>query len=70
MRFVFFSRAQYDLVLLVSNFQNPENKSRSTDDSSDKRVCNLVSTGAILLADIIPSMIVKAVVPFLPFHIE
>ncbi|KAK0086034.1 hypothetical protein PV325_004015 [Microctonus aethiopoides] len=34
------------------------------------RGCNDLSTGAILLADIIPSLIVKFTVPFLPFYIN
>ncbi|XP_046407187.1 battenin isoform X2 [Ischnura elegans] len=39
----------------------------SNSTTPNERGCNLVSTGAILLADIIPSVIVKFIAPFLPF---
>lgn len=35
-----------------------------------ERECNIVSTGAILLADVIPGFVVKLVMPFLPFWIN
>jgi battenin len=31
------------------------------------RPCNLVSTGSILLADVIPGLFIKFLAPFLPF---
>ncbi|PBC34382.1 battenin [Apis cerana] len=34
------------------------------------RSCNTLSTGAILLADILPSLAVKIITPFLPFHVH
>ncbi|KAL5285946.1 CLN3 family protein [Megaselia abdita] len=34
------------------------------------RQCNIVSTGAILLADIIPSLMVKIVAPYIPFWVN
>ncbi|XP_011501961.1 PREDICTED: battenin [Ceratosolen solmsi marchali] len=34
------------------------------------RTCNTVSTGAILLADILPSVIIKLTAPFLPFFVH
>lgn len=34
------------------------------------RQCNYLSTGAILLADILPSLIVKFLSPFLPLWIK
>lgn len=34
------------------------------------RNCHILSTGAILLADIIPSLTIKIIVPFLPFYIQ
>lgn len=34
------------------------------------RMCNIMSTGTILLADIIPSLIIKTIAPFLPFYIK
>ncbi|XP_076303014.1 battenin-like, partial [Lasioglossum baleicum] len=34
------------------------------------RSCNTLSTGAILLADILPSLAVKIITPFLPFYVH
>jgi battenin len=39
-------------------------------DENSNRYCNLMSTGAILLANTIPSIIVKFSVPFLPSMIK
>lgn len=39
-----------------------------TDNST--RNCNFISTGAILLADIMPSLLIKMASPFLPFFIQ
>jgi len=36
----------------------------------EQRECNYMSTGAILLADIIPSLCIKLVAPFLPFFVN
>ncbi|XP_063695822.1 battenin-like [Culicoides brevitarsis] len=38
-------------------------------DPDFKRDCNKLSTGAILLADILPALFVKLVAPFLPFYV-
>lgn len=40
------------------------------DNEADEKVCNVMSTGAILLADIIPSLVIKALSPFLPNFIK
>jgi battenin len=34
------------------------------------RECNPTSTGAILLADILPSLAIKSLAPFLPFLVQ
>ena len=34
------------------------------------RVCNALSTGAILLADVVPSLFIKALSPFLPWFVK
>lgn len=39
-------------------------------NSTSNRMCQMLSAGAILLADIIPSFIVKALNPFFPFYIK
>jgi len=41
-----------------------------TDIDNPDRQCNYISTGAILLADILPSLIIKMFSPFLPFFIH
>ncbi|KAF2880872.1 hypothetical protein ILUMI_25299 [Ignelater luminosus] len=41
-----------------------------TDVGNPDRQCNYISTGAILLADILPSLIIKMFSPFLPFFIH
>ncbi|XP_055904116.1 battenin-like [Eupeodes corollae] len=35
-----------------------------------QRQCHIVSTGAILLADVVPGLVVKVIVPFLPFWVN
>lgn len=35
-----------------------------------ERICTIMSTGAILLADILPSLFVKAISPFLSFYVK
>lgn len=39
-------------------------------DEGDEKICQVMSTGAILLADIIPSLTIKAMSPFLPVFIK
>ncbi|KAF4530893.1 hypothetical protein B566_EDAN016411 [Ephemera danica] len=38
--------------------------------TTNPRDCNNISTGAILLADILPSLFVKLIAPFLPFWVQ
>uniref|UniRef100_T1PIM3 Battenin n=1 Tax=Musca domestica TaxID=7370 RepID=T1PIM3_MUSDO len=43
----------------------------SNDETGGKgRECHIVSTGAILLADILPSLFVKIIMPFFPFWVH
>ncbi|XP_063981515.1 battenin isoform X2 [Diachasmimorpha longicaudata] len=59
--------------ILVSKFgSNDHDKTNSsiTNTTIDSRGCNAVSTGAILLADIVPCLLVKLMVPFLPFFVH
>ncbi|KAL7648004.1 UNVERIFIED_CONTAM: hypothetical protein RMT77_001620 [Armadillidium vulgare] len=37
---------------------------------SNPRDCNLLSTGTVLLADIIPSLVIKVMAPFIPFFVH
>ncbi|KAL2738790.1 battenin [Vespula squamosa] len=39
-------------------------------DINNERSCNGMSTGAILLADILPCLVVKIIAPFLPFFVH
>ncbi|VEN56963.1 unnamed protein product [Callosobruchus maculatus] len=41
-----------------------------TEIHSDKRDCTYMSTGAILLADILPALICKIIAPFIPFFVN
>ncbi|CAO1390978.1 unnamed protein product [Diamesa serratosioi] len=54
----------YINLLLLNEFSSVEENSRSPGE----RPCNLISTGAILLADVIPSLCIKSISPFLPFY--
>ncbi|XP_016982044.2 battenin [Drosophila rhopaloa] len=46
------------------------NPNDETEESSSGRNCHLVSTGAILLADVLPSLFVKMLMPFFPFWVN
>ncbi|KAI8041638.1 battenin [Drosophila gunungcola] len=46
------------------------NPSDESVESSSGRNCHLVSTGAILLADVLPSLFVKMLMPFCPFWVN
>ncbi|XP_044590891.1 battenin [Cotesia glomerata] len=57
--------------ILKEKFSPPDSVETSNDITIENpRGCNQVSTGAILLADILPCVIVKLTVPFLPFHVN
>lgn len=54
-----------------------EQNDTSSNDTNDmnatytgNRTCNTISTGAILLADILPSLAIKIMGPFLPFLVQ
>lgn len=69
-----FSAANYNQrILFYSPY--PQDKSSSHDKEvvepeAGVRVCNYMSTGAILLADILPALFVKFIGPFLPFYVK
>lgn len=66
--YVIMLTAAYDILKeLDENDRNSKFKDSSQDES---RYCNLMSTGTILLANTIPSILVKFSVPFLPFMIK
>ncbi|KAL1493451.1 hypothetical protein ABEB36_011500 [Hypothenemus hampei] len=49
---------------IISQYEEPEESSKIRDN------CKYMSTGAILLADILPSLIIKLAAPFIPFVIH
>ncbi|XP_067647801.1 battenin-like [Eurosta solidaginis] len=56
---------------IIAQFQHaPEDNSTTETEDDNSRKCHLVSTGAILLADILPSLSVKIIIPFLPFWVN
>lgn len=57
---------------ILHNLEAKEHNTTNTNSTldPDARDCNQMSTGAILLADIIPSLLTKFLVPFLPFYIH
>uniref|UniRef100_A0A171AX73 Battenin n=1 Tax=Triatoma infestans TaxID=30076 RepID=A0A171AX73_TRIIF len=57
--------AAHDLLSDVSNQTGGEEIKKLF-----KRECNVIGTGAILLADIVPSFVVKLIAPFLPLMIH
>lgn len=62
----------FSLSLSSSSIQD-KGKSEETDVDEPLdgvRVCNYMSTGAILLADILPALAVKFSGPFLPFYVQ
>ncbi|OXU23226.1 hypothetical protein TSAR_014812 [Trichomalopsis sarcophagae] len=42
----------------------------ATTNATGVRNCNTLSTGAILLADILPSVAIKLTAPFLPYFVQ
>jgi len=57
--------------ILSENFgQDAEGKSSVPVVDNSTRECNPTSTGAILLADIIPALAIKLLAPFLPFLVH
>ncbi|KAB0801466.1 hypothetical protein PPYR_05821 [Photinus pyralis] len=64
----------YVVMLSAANdilHQQTERNSTSTlNGGNTDRDCNYISTGAILLADILPSLLIKIIAPFLPFFIH
>ncbi|XP_046596829.1 battenin isoform X1 [Neodiprion lecontei] len=60
--------AAHDII--ESKFGSTSSSSETTNSTTTSRDCNTLSTGAILLADIIPSLMTKIVAPFLPFFVH
>lgn len=59
--------------LIQSTHKQDKGKIEEVDEEQPLdgvRVCNYMSTGAILLADILPALLVKFSGPFLPFYVQ
>ncbi|XP_015910468.1 battenin isoform X2 [Parasteatoda tepidariorum] len=65
--YVIMLSAAFDL--LHSDYHEDPNPSNSSCPRNDS-MCNSVSTGAILLADIIPSLLIKVVAPFIAINTQ
>ncbi|XP_070150167.1 battenin [Polyergus mexicanus] len=61
--------AAYDILDIKFDDKDSTLKTNGTN-MTRIRTCNTVSTGAILLADILPSLVIKMTVPFLPFLVH
>jgi battenin len=63
--------AAFDILKANFNYKESDNTlEKDPDYNHTKRQCNTMSTGTILLADIVPSMVIKLVVSFLPLCIK
>ncbi|KAH8379945.1 hypothetical protein KR009_008125 [Drosophila setifemur] len=63
----------YGYVVMLSAAHDIIKQFNPTDESAESssgRNCHLVSTGAILLADVLPSLFVKMLMPFFPFWVN
>ncbi|XP_047365002.1 battenin [Vespa velutina] len=57
--------------ILNSKFGNSNTTTETNvTETITRRSCNSISTGAILLADILPCLVVKITAPFLPFFVH
>ncbi|XP_075161710.1 CLN3 lysosomal/endosomal transmembrane protein, battenin [Haematobia irritans] len=54
---------------IIGQFHD-DKPSDETETGGSGRSCHIVSTGAILLADILPSLFVKIIMPFFPFWVH
>ncbi|KAL6438192.1 hypothetical protein ACFW04_004421 [Cataglyphis niger] len=61
--------AAYDILDIKFHDKDSTLKINGTN-ITEIRTCNTVSTGAILLADILPSLVIKMIVPFLPLLVH
>ena len=55
---------------IISQFQTDETPADGSTSNGTGRQCHIVSTGAILLADILPSLFVKMIMPFFPLWVN
>ncbi|XP_043471457.1 battenin isoform X2 [Leptopilina heterotoma] len=64
--------AAHDILRERFDHKNDEPPKNTWDNSTSEtyRHCNTISTGAILLADILPCLIVKLIFPFVPYFVK
>lgn len=60
--------AAHDVIKLLDNDSDTDEGNGIDDPNA--RICNTISTGAILLADILPGLVIKLIAPFLPLWIN
>ncbi|KAF5285716.1 hypothetical protein FQA39_LY16522 [Lamprigera yunnana] len=56
--------------ILHEQTETVDNFANQTSVRNPDRECNYISTGAILLADILPALFIKMISPFLPFFVH
>ncbi|KAI4491237.1 hypothetical protein M0802_010333 [Mischocyttarus mexicanus] len=61
--------AAHDILASRFGVSNETNGINGTEIVRE-RACNTVSTGVILLADILPCLVIKIISPFLPFYVH
>ncbi|KAF6207390.1 hypothetical protein GE061_018631 [Apolygus lucorum] len=66
--YVIMLSAAHDLLEIIDKIEDPAKNETVMHDYI--RDCNEISTGAVLLANIIPSTLIKLIVPFLPLWIH
>ncbi|XP_049817176.1 battenin-like isoform X2 [Aethina tumida] len=58
------------VVMLTAANDIIKEYSTSTEEKNYERNCTYLSTGAILLADVLPALLIKALAPFIPFFVH
>lgn len=62
--------AAHDILNIKFGDENSTLITNNATNTTGIRTCNTVSTGAILLADILPALAIKMTAPFLPFLVH
>lgn len=55
---------------IIDQFDSGNGGHKESETGDSDRKCNIVSTGTILLADIIPSLVIKIIAPYIPFWVH
>ncbi|CAH1153453.1 unnamed protein product [Phaedon cochleariae] len=55
---------------IIANQSGESTSEENNNNTNHQRNCTYMSTGAILLADILPGLMIKTIAPFLPFFVH